>query len=190
VFEMNSRLIAFVTASLIYLVAIASPHDRHPTIAAKAKPDLPRNRWRKRPKAKGNQAILFALNSCTYGTTDNRPLVDTGSGPPGLPRLSGQGSDKFFTQLKDPHQMGKQEEEEVASSLPHRKSLLESVRNSKTLGLTGLKAFRAWPTQTRFAPGIQSKVSQRRRGSAHAAKCLRTMRVSIAQSRHACHYLA
>ena len=37
---------------------------------------------------------------------------------------------KFFTGLKDPHQMGKDEEEEIVSALPKRKSFLEKVRGS------------------------------------------------------------
>jgi hypothetical protein len=48
---------------------------------------------------------------------------------------------KFFTGLKDPHQMGKDEEEEVVTSLPHKKSFLERVSTFKRWAYTGIKAF-------------------------------------------------
>ncbi len=48
---------------------------------------------------------------------------------------------KFFTQLKDPHQMGEDEEEEVTSSLPRRKSFLEKVRSFKRRAFTEVKEF-------------------------------------------------
>jgi uncharacterized protein YfaS (alpha-2-macroglobulin family) len=48
---------------------------------------------------------------------------------------------KFFTELKDPHQLGEREEEEVAKSLPHRRSFLERVRAFKRWASTGVKTF-------------------------------------------------
>ena len=48
---------------------------------------------------------------------------------------------KFFTELKDPHQLGEREEEEVAKSLPHRRSFLERVRTFKRWAYTGVKGF-------------------------------------------------
>ena len=48
---------------------------------------------------------------------------------------------KFFTELKDPHQLGEREEEEVAKSLPHRSSFLERLRSFKRWAYTGVKGF-------------------------------------------------
>src|SRR5688500_11270620 len=49
---------------------------------------------------------------------------------------------KFFTELKDPHQMGKDEEEEVVATLPKKKqSFLNRVRSVKRWAHTGLKRF-------------------------------------------------
>ena len=45
---------------------------------------------------------------------------------------------KFFAQLSNPHQMGKQEEEQIATSLTRSPSLLERAPLSEALGLLGL----------------------------------------------------
>ena len=39
---------------------------------------------------------------------------------------------KFFAQLSDPHQMGEEEEEQLATTLTHKPSLLERVRAIKS----------------------------------------------------------
>ena len=141
--EMNSRSYRVLTTSLIYLVAIAGAL----TIAtlrsrAKAKPadtesPIPPQRDL-RPAS-----LIFAFNSphlweqrqCTYvGRL-------SGSRPSRLSCLSGEGPHKFFTDLKDPHQLGKEEEQEVASSVPHRKSFLEKLRGFKRWAYTGIRGF-------------------------------------------------
>ena len=144
-FEMNSRSYRVLTASLIYLVAIAGAL----TIAtlrsrAKVKPEtvpVPSAEETERPPA---TKPFFSLSTHrTYGTSDNPRLWVDYQGVDHLDFRVYQVKDprKFFTQLKNPHQMGKQEEEEVASTLPHRKSFLERVRTLKRWAYTGIKAF-------------------------------------------------
>ena len=144
-FEMNSRSYRVLTASLIYLVAIAAAL----TIAtlrsrAKAGPEanpIPATEDIVRPPA---TKPFFSLSTHrTYGTSDNPRLWVDYQGVDHLDFRVYQVKDprKFFTQLKDPHQMGKQEEEEVASTLPHRKSFLERVRTFKRWAYAGIKAF-------------------------------------------------
>ncbi|MGI9066393.1 MAG: alpha-2-macroglobulin family protein [Pyrinomonadaceae bacterium] len=142
---MNSRSYRVLTASLIYLVAIAGAL----TIAtlrsrAKVKPETtpePLAEETERPPA---TKPFFSLSTHrTYGTSDNPRLWVDYQGVDHLDFRVYQVKDprKFFTGLKDPHQMGKQEEEEVASSLPHRKSFLERVRTFKRWAYTGIKTF-------------------------------------------------
>ena len=144
-FEMNSRSYRILTASLIYLVAIAGAL----TIAtlrsrAKVKPEAdaetPYSETERHPSGKP----FFSLSTHrTYGTSDNARLWVDYQGIDHLDFRVYQVKDprKFFTQLKNPHQMGEHEEEEVASSLPHRKSFLERVRGFKRWAYTGIKMF-------------------------------------------------
>lgn len=143
--EMNSRSNRVITTALIYLLAIAGAF----TIAtlqsrAKAKPEAapePAIEETERPPA---TKPFFSLSTHrTYGTTDNPRLWVDYQAVDHLDFRVYQVKDprKFFTGLKDPHQMGKDEEEEVATALPHRKSFLERVRNLKRWAYTGIKAF-------------------------------------------------
>ena len=166
--EMNSRSYRVLTASLIYLVAIAGAL----TIAtlrsrAKAKPEAePEPAYRRTRTGAPATKPFFSLSTHrTYGTTDNPRLWVDYQGVDHLDFRVYQVKDprKFFTELKDPHQMGEEEEEEVASSLPHRKSFLERVRAFKRWAYSRHQDFVRGSAQARFAPGLQSKVSQRRR---------------------------
>src|SRR6266850_1339084 len=118
---MNSRSYRVLTASLIYLVAIAGAL----TIAtlrsrAKAKPEttpVPSTEETERPQA---TKPFFSLSTHrTYGTSDNPRLWVDYQGVDHLDFRVYQVKDprKFFTQLKDPHQMGKKEEEVVRTPL-------------------------------------------------------------------------
>jgi uncharacterized protein YfaS (alpha-2-macroglobulin family) len=144
VVEMKSRKYRVLTASLIYLVAIAGAM----TIAtlrsrAKAKPveEAPAEAYpEKRPSSKP----FFSLSTHrTYGTSDNARLWVDYQAIDHLDFRVYQVKDprKFFTGLKDPHQMGEDEQEEVASTLPHRKSFLERVRSFKRWAYGGIQAF-------------------------------------------------
>src|SRR6188474_580453 len=140
---MNSRSYRVLTTSLIYLVAIAAAL----TVAtlrsrAKPKPAPPAPAYLE--KRLPSDKPFFSLSTHrTYGTTDNARLWVDYQGVDHLDFRVYQVRDprKFFTGLKDPHQMGKQEEEEVVSSLPHRKSFLERVRTFKRWAYTGIKTF-------------------------------------------------
>lgn len=144
-FEMNSRSYRALTAALIYLVAIAGAL----TIAtlrsrAKVKPagdtEIDYSQAERRPSSKP----FFSLSTHrTYGSGDNARLWIDYQGVNHLDFRVYQVKDprKFFTELKDPHQMGEQEQEEVASSLPRRKSFLEKVRGFKRWAYSGIKAF-------------------------------------------------
>ncbi|HEY8188349.1 MAG TPA: MG2 domain-containing protein [Pyrinomonadaceae bacterium] len=144
-FEVNSSSYRVLTTSLIYLVAIGGAL----TIAtlrsrAKAKTwtveEVVHPEAERRPSSKP----FFSLSTHrTYGTSDNPRLWVDYQGVDHLDFRVYQVKDprKFFTQLKNPHQMGEQEEEEVASSLPHRKSFLERLRSFKRWAYSGIKMF-------------------------------------------------
>jgi alpha-2-macroglobulin len=145
VFEMNSRSYRVLTTSLIYLVAIAGALTIA-TLRSRAKlkreatTEPAYSETERRPSGKP----FFSLSTHrTYGTSDNARLWVDYQGVDHLDFRVYQVKDprKFFTQLKNPHQMGEHEEEEVVSSLPHRKSFLEKVRGFKRWAYSGIKAF-------------------------------------------------
>ncbi len=144
-FEMNSRSYRVLTTSLIYLVAIAGALTIA-TLRSRAKlkretiTEPAYSQAERRPSGKP----FFSLSTHrTYGTSDNARLWVDFQGVDHLDFRVYQVKDprKFFTQLKNPHQMGEHEEEEVVSSLPHRKSFLERVRGFKRWAYSGIKAF-------------------------------------------------
>jgi len=145
VFEVNSRSYRVLTASLIYLVAIAAALTIA-TLRSRAKQKTPAEtesptaEIARRPAGKP----FFSLSTHrTFGTADNARLWVDYQGVDHLDFRVYQVKDprKFFTDLKNPHQMGEQEEQEVASSLPHRKSFLERVRGFKRWAYSGIKTF-------------------------------------------------
>ena len=121
-FEVNSRSYRVLTASLIYLVAIAAALIIA-TLRSRAKQKTPAEtesptaEIARRPAGKP----FFSLSTHrTFGTADNARLWVDYQGVDHLDFRVYQVKDprKFFTDLKNPHQMGEQEEQEVASSLP------------------------------------------------------------------------
>ncbi len=143
-FEMNSRSYRVLTGSLIYLVAIAGAL----TVAtlrsrAKAKPE-PAKPVYLEPERRPSDKPFFSLSTHrTYGTSDNARLWVDYQGVDHLDFRVYQVKDprKFFTQLKNPHQMGEDEEVEVANSLPHRTSFLERLRGFKRWAYSNIKTF-------------------------------------------------
>ena len=143
--EMNSRSYRVLTTSLIYLLAIAGAL----TIAtlrsrAKLKREINTEPAYSETERRPSGKPFFSLSTHrTYGTSDNARLWVDYQGVDHLDFRVYQVKDprKFFTQLKNPHQMGEHEEEEVVSSLPHRKSFLEKVRGFKRWAYSGIKAF-------------------------------------------------
>jgi hypothetical protein len=143
--ETNTRSSRVITTVLIYLVAIAAAL----TIAtmrsrAKAKPEAaPEPEFEETERPASTKPFFSLSTHRTYGTSDNPRLWVDYQAVDHLDFRVYQVKDpkKFFTGLKDPHQMGKDEEEEVATALPHRKSFLERVRNIKRWAYGGIKAF-------------------------------------------------
>ena len=143
-FQMNSRSYRVLTASVIYLVAIAAAL----TIAtlrsrAKVKPAETETSYAETARPRSNKPFFSLSTHRTYGSSDNPRIWVDHQGVDHLDFRVYQVRDprKFFTGLKNPHQMGEREEEEVASSLPHRKSFLERVRGFKRWAYSGVKAF-------------------------------------------------
>jgi hypothetical protein len=145
VFERNSRSYRVLAASLIYLVALVGALTIA-TLRSRAKPkpetqpESPAVETERRPTDKP----FFSLSTHrTYGTSDNPRLWVDYQGVDHLDFRVYQVRDprKFFTQLKNPHQMGEHEEEEVTSSLTRRRSFLERVRSFKRWAYSGIRTF-------------------------------------------------
>ena len=144
--EKNSRTFRILTASLVYLVVIAAALGVA-TMRSRAKAPGTEEITYEEPEPRRESASIkpfFSLSTHrTYGTSDNPRLWVDYQGVDHLDFRVYQVKDprKFFTQLKDPHQMGEDEEEEVTSSLPRRKSFLEKVRSFKRRAFTEVKEF-------------------------------------------------
>ena len=144
-FETKSRSYRVLITAVIYLVAVTGAL----TIAtlrssAKLKPPTDKEATALETPRRPSSKPFFSLSTHrTYGTSDNARLWVDYQGVDHLDFRVYQVKDprKFFTELKNPHQMGKNEEEEVASSLPHRQSFLEKVRAFKRWAYTGVKTF-------------------------------------------------
>ncbi|MBC8030569.1 MAG: hypothetical protein H7Z16_10700 [Pyrinomonadaceae bacterium] len=141
--ETKSRSYRAITASVIYLVAIAAALTIA-TMRSRAKggpaPELEMETTERAPATKP----FFSLSTHrTYGSNDTARLWVDYQAVDHLDFRVYQVKDprKFFTELKDPHQLGEREEEDVAKSLPHRRSFLERVRAFKRWAYTGVKSF-------------------------------------------------
>ena len=143
--EKNSRSYRMLTASLIYLVVIAGALTIA-TLRSRAKPKIteePAPAYLEEKPRTSTKPYFSLSTHRTYGSSDNARLWIDYQGVNHLDFRVYQVKDprKFFTELEDPHQMGEREEEEVASSLPQKKSFLEKVRGFKRWAHAGLKAF-------------------------------------------------
>ncbi len=144
-FEMNSRSYRVLTSSLIYLVAIATALTIA-TLRSRAKPHTDaesETSYEESLRPPATKPFFSLATHRTYGSTDNPRLWVDYQGIDHLDFRVYQVKDprKFFTNLQDPHQMGEDEQEGVASSLPRRKSFLEKVRTLKRWAYSGIKAF-------------------------------------------------
>ena len=144
--EKHSRTFRILTAALVYLVviagalAIATMRSRAKALPAK---ETAYEEPAPRRDAASSKPFFSLSTQRTYGTTDNPRLWVDYQGVDHLDFRVYQVKDprKFFTQLKDPHQMGEDEKEEVTSSLPQRKSFLEKVRSFKRRAYSGVRDF-------------------------------------------------
>jgi uncharacterized protein YfaS (alpha-2-macroglobulin family) len=149
---MNSRSYRVLTAALIYVVAIGVALSIA-TLRSRAKKSSDSDEWSlagggtpdesAAPKRATTKPFFSLSTHRTYGSSDNARMWVDYQGIDHLDFRVYQVKDprKFFTGLEDPHQMGKQEEEEVASTLPHRRSFLERVRTFKRWAYSGVKSF-------------------------------------------------
>ena len=143
--QMNSRSHRLLTASLVYVLVIAGAL----TVAAmrsraKVKPEpepMPASEEIVRPPA--TKPFFSLSTNRTFGSTESPRLWIDYQAVNQMDFRVYQVKDprKFFTGLKDPHQMGKDEEEEVVSALPKKKSFLERVRSVKRWAHAGIKSF-------------------------------------------------
>ena len=87
---------------------------------------------------------FFSLSTNrTYGTTENPRLWLDHRGVDSLDFRVYRINDprQFFTQLSDPHQMGEDETERVASNLSGKRSLLERIRAVKVWAYSGIRNY-------------------------------------------------
>ena len=140
--DTNSRSYRILITSLVYVVAITAAFTIA-TLRSRAKagaaPTTPNEVERPIPSKP-----FFSLSTHrTYGTNDNARLWVDYQAVDHLDFRVYQVRDprKFFTDLKNPHQVGENEQEQVASSVPHRKSLLERVRSFKRWAFSGIRTF-------------------------------------------------
>ena len=144
--EKNSRTFRILIASLVYLVVIGAALGIA-TMRSRAKApgaeEITYEEPEPRRESTSNKPFFSLTTNRTYGTSDNPRLWVDYQGVDHLDFRVYQVKDprKFFTQLKDPHQMGEDEEEEVTSSLPRRKSFLEKVRSFKRKAFAEVKEF-------------------------------------------------
>jgi len=143
VLDTNSRSYRIVITSLVYVIAIAGALTIA-TLRSRAKAGATATT----PSEEGERPLsskpFFSLSTHrTYGTNDNARLWVDYQAVDHLDFRVYQVKDpsKFFTDLKNPHQVGENEQEQVASSVSHRKSFLERVRNFKRWAYTGIKTF-------------------------------------------------
>src|SRR5215212_7411657 len=87
---------------------------------------------------------FFSLSTNrTYATADNARLWLDHRGIESLDFRVYRVNDpqKFFSQLNDPHQMGEDEQEEVAPNVSRKPSLLERVRAVKVWAYSGIRNY-------------------------------------------------
>jgi uncharacterized protein YfaS (alpha-2-macroglobulin family) len=144
---MKSRSYRVLTTSLIYLVAIAAALTVA-TLRSRAKPrpstlEEVMHQEGETVRPQGGKPFFSLSTHRTYGTSDTARLWVDYNGVDHLDFRVYQVRDprKFFVDLKNPHQMGEAEKEDVASALPHRRSFLEKVRSFKRWAYAGVKTF-------------------------------------------------
>jgi len=143
VLDTNSRSYRIAITSLVYVIAIAAALTIA-TLRSRAKAGAPATTPSEEVGRPLSSKPFFSLSTHrTYGTNDNARLWVDYQAVDHLDFRVYQVKDprKFFTDLKNPHQVGENEQEQVAGSVPHRKSFLERVRNFKRWAYTGIKSF-------------------------------------------------
>lgn len=144
---------------LIYPVVIASAlliaHDRvnHPAEAATyvAPVDV--------PVVDSSKPYFSLTSNRTFGTMENPRLWLDYRAVSSLDFRVYRVNDpaKFFAQLSDPHQMGEQEEEQIATTLTRKPSLLERLRSVKRWAYSGIKDYFREQLKTETRASINQK---------------------------------
>ena len=140
--DTNSRSYRILITSLVYVVAIAAALTIA-TLRSRAKAGTAPTAVEEFERPLPSKPFFSLSTHRTYGTNDNARLWVDYQAVDHLDFRVYQVKDprKFFTDLKNPHQVGENEQEQVASSVPHRKSFLERVRSFKRWAYSGIKGF-------------------------------------------------
>ncbi|MGI8836637.1 MAG: alpha-2-macroglobulin family protein [Pyrinomonadaceae bacterium] len=141
--DTNSRAYRIAITSLVYFVAIAGALTIA-TLRSRAKAGASESSPVEELERPVSSKPFFSLSTHrTYGTNDNARLWVDYQAVDHLDFRVYQVKDprKFFTELKNPHQVGENEQEQVASSVPHRKSFLERIRSVKRWAFSGIRGF-------------------------------------------------
>src|SRR4026208_2353073 len=123
---------------VVVIVAALSLADRRLRSAAEAAA------YTSSPQPTVDTTPFFSLSTNrTFGTGENPRLwLDY----PGVSSIDFRvypvtGPARFFSQLNDPHQMGKEEEEQLAATLTRKPSLLERIRSVKSWAYSGIRSY-------------------------------------------------
>ncbi|HET7114049.1 MAG TPA: hypothetical protein VFI57_10410, partial [Pyrinomonadaceae bacterium] len=130
-------------AFLIYLVVVAAAfalaHSRVSSASSEAPPAVPEN-----VETVVSVKPFFSLaTNRTFGTAENpRMWVDYR----GIDKLDFRvyrvnDPQRFFSQLSNPHQMGEDEQEEVATTIQRKPSFLERLRAIKSWAYAGFRNY-------------------------------------------------
>jgi alpha-2-macroglobulin len=146
-----TRVSAVLVYVLVIVVALSLAEHRVRKAAAAAAPAVTPT-----DTAVDTTKPFFSLSSNrTFGTTENPRLWLDYRGVSSLDFRVYRVNDpaKFFAQLNDPHQMGQDEEEQLASTLTRKPSLLERVRAIKWWAYSGIRNYfrEQLKTETRYS---------------------------------------
>ncbi|HEY2961061.1 MAG TPA: MG2 domain-containing protein [Pyrinomonadaceae bacterium] len=138
-FRFHATRISTILIYVVLVVAAFSLADwrvRHAAEAASL--DMPT------PATSAPAKPFFSLTTThTYSTGENPRLWldyrDVNSLDFRVYRLNDPA--KFFAQLSDPHQIGKDEEEQIATTVSQKPSLLERIRSVKTWAYSGIRNY-------------------------------------------------
>ena len=141
--DTNSRSYRILITSLVYVVAIAAALTIA-TLRSRAKAGVaPTEHYEEVERPVPTKPFFSLSTHRTYGTNDSARLWVDYQAVDHLDFRVYQVKDprKFFTDLKNPHQVGENEQEQIASTVPHRKSFLERVRSFKRWAFSGIRGF-------------------------------------------------
>jgi uncharacterized protein YfaS (alpha-2-macroglobulin family) len=137
-FSLSTRLFAALVYVLIVTAALAIANSRIHSTAAEAAPFAPIS------EATDNGKPFFSLSTNrTFSTSENPRLWLDHRGLSSLDFRVYRVNDpaRFFAQLSNPHQMGEDEQEQIATNLSSHPSLLERIRGVKVWAYSGIRNY-------------------------------------------------